>query len=251
MDAPEEAPVQEKLWDEVSAADYDDPDPSQAQLDRIRATVDVLVELCGDGPAIEFAVGTGRIALPLAERGVKVTGLENSTAMAARLREKDRDEVVPVTIGDMATDRAPGSFQLVYLVYNAIGLLITQDRQVACFGNAAAHLRPGGFFLIENTVPDLRRLPPGEEARVFAHAPGYVGYDRYTDLAAQQAVSHHFVAEGGTVRESMSPWRFVWPAELDLMARLAGMVLRFRWADWDGEPFTGESTKHVSVWRKQ
>ena len=222
---------------------------SQSQLDAVCATVDVLVELAGDGSALEFAIGTGRIGLRLAARGVPVVGLENSTAMAGRLRDNDPHERVSVTIGDMATERVAGSFQLVYLVFNTIGNLTTQERQVACFANAAAHLRPGGFFLIENTVPDLRRLPPGEDARVFAHAPGYVGYDRYTDLVAQQAVSHHFVARGNAVRESTTPWRFVWPSELDLMARLAGLELRFRWADWDHSPFTGDSTKHVSVWR--
>ncbi len=242
--------MKEKVWDEDDAAHYDDPVPSQAQLDAIGAILDVLVELAGDGPALEFAIGTGRIGLPLAARGVRVVGLENSTAMADRLREKDPDERVPLTIGDMATERVAGSFQLVYLVFNTIGNLTTQERQVACFANAAAHLRPGGFFLIENTVPVLRRLPPGEDARVFAHAPGYVGYDRYTDLVAQQAVSHHFVSRGDAVRESRTPWRFVWPSELDLMARLAGMELHFRWADWDHSPFTGDSTKHVSVWRK-
>ncbi|MDQ3641189.1 MAG: class I SAM-dependent methyltransferase [Actinomycetota bacterium] len=242
--------MKEKLWDDDDAAHYEDPVPSQSQLDAIRAIVDVLVELAGEGPALEFAIGTGRIGLRLAARGVCVVGLENSTAMAGRLREKDPDERVPLTIGDMATERVAGSFQLVYLVFNTIGNLTTQDRQVACFANAAAHLRPGGFFLIENTVPDLRRLPPGEDARVFAHAPGYIGYDRYTDLVAQYAVSHHFVARGNAVRESMTPWRFVWPSELDLMAQLAGMELHFRWADWDHSPFTGDSTKHVSVWRK-
>lgn len=242
--------MNEKVWDEADAADYDDAAPSQSQLDAIRATVDVLAELAGDGPALEFAIGTGRIGLPLAARGVHVVGLENSTAMAGRLREKDPDERVPVMIGDMATERVAGSFQLVYLVFNTIGNLTTQERQVACFANAAAHLQPGGLFLIENTVPDLRRLPPGEDARVFAHAPGYVGYDRYTDLVAQQAVSHHFVARGSVVRESTTPWRFVWPSELDLMARLAGMDLHFRWADWHRKPFSGDSTKHVSVWRK-
>jgi SAM-dependent methyltransferase len=241
--------MKEKVWGEQDAADYDYPAPSQRQLEAIRATVDVLVDLAGEGSALEFAIGTGRIGLPLAERGVPVTGLENSPAMAARLREKDPAGRVPVTIGDMATARVAGSFQLVYLVFNTIGNLTTQDRQVDCFANAAAHLRPGGLFLIENTVPDLRRLPPGEDARVFAHAPGYVGYDRYTDLVAQQAVSHHFVARGDSVREATTPWRFVWPSELDLMARLAGMELHARWADWDRSPFTGESTKHISVWR--
>lgn len=242
--------MKEKVWDEADAAHYDDPAPSKSQLDAIHATVDVLAELAGDGPALELAIGTGRIGLPLAERGVHVAGLENSTAMAGRVREKDPDDRVSVTIGDMATERVAGSFQLIYLVFDTIGNLTTQERQVACFANAAAHLRPGGFFLIENTVPDLRRLPPGEDARVFAHAPGYVGYDAYTDLVAQQAVSHHFVARGNAVRETTTPWRFVWPSELDLMARLAGMGLHLRWGDWDRSPFTADSTKHVSVWRR-
>jgi hypothetical protein len=148
----------------------------------------------------------------------------------------------------MATTRVDGSFRLVYLVFNTIGNLTTQDQQVACFANAAAHLERGGHFVIEVGVPSLRRLPPGEDARVFSHAPGYVGYDRYTDLVAQQATSHHFVAEGPDVREARTPIRYVWPSELDLMARLAGMSLRDRWAGWDRSPFTGESTSHVSVW---
>jgi len=133
-------------------------------------------------------------------------------------------------------------------VFNTIGNLTTQDQQVACFANAAAHLEPGGCFLIEVGVPDLRRLPPGEDAQVFAHAPGYVGYDRYTDLVAQQATSHHFVAGASGQRELRTPFRYVWPSELDLMARLAGLSLRDRWAGWDRSPFTGESTSHVSVW---
>lgn len=240
--------MEERVWGEAEASVYDNPaPPSQSALEALRTTIDVLVELADDGPALEFAIGTGRVGLPLAERGVTVAGLENSTAMARRLRERDPDELVALTIGDMATDRAPGLFQLVYLVLNTIGNLITQDRQVACFANAAAHLRRGGRFLIENTVPDLRRLPPGEDARVFAHAPGYVGYDRYTDLVLQQAVSHHFIAG----HEGTMPWRFVWPSELDLMARLASMTLDTRWADWDRSPFTGDSTKHISVWQKR
>ena len=150
----------------------------------------------------------------------------------------------------MATTRVDGRFRLVYLVYNTIGNLTTQDQQVACFANAAAHLEPGGCFVIEVGVPDLRRLPPGQDAIVFSHAPGYVGYDRYTDLVAQQATSHHFVADGSGVRELRTPFRYVWPSELDLMAQLAGLSLRDRWADWDRSPFTGESTSHVSVWQK-
>ena len=230
------------------AARYDDtadPHFDPAIIDR---TVGVLAELAGDGAALELAVGTGRIGLPLAQRGVPVSGIELSPDMAARLREKDPDGLVDVTIGDMATTQVEGRFRLVYLVYNTIGNVVTQDRQVACFANAAAHLEPGGCFVVEVGVPDLRRLVPGHDAVVFSHAPGYVGYDRYTDLAAQQATSHHVVADGSGVREVTTPFRYVWPSELDLMARLAGMELRDRWADWDRSPFTGDSTSHVSVW---
>jgi SAM-dependent methyltransferase len=232
------------------AARYDESSGPQFDPEVIERTVDVLAELTGDGAALEFAVGTGRVALPLAARGVPVSGIDLSAAMVERLRSKDHGERVAVTIGDMATARAAGSFRLVYLVFNAIGNLTTQDQQVACFANAAAHLEPRGCFLVEVGVPDLRRLPPGEDARVFSHGPGYVGYDRYVDLVAQQAVSHHFVTRGAHVGESEFPFRFVWPSELDLMARLAGMTLRCRWAGWDRSPFTGESSSHVSVWEK-
>ena len=213
-------------------------------------TVDLLAELAGDGAALELAVGTGRVALPLAARGVPVSGIELSTAMVEQLRAKDGAQHIKVTMGDMATTRIDRTFRLVYLVFNTIGNLTTQDQQVACFANAAAHLEPGGCFVIEVGVPDLRRLPPGEDARVFSHAPGYVGYDRYVDLVAQQAVSHHFFAGASGVREDTTPFRYVWPSELDLMARLAGLSLRDRWAGWDRSPFTDESTSHVSVWEK-
>ncbi len=218
--------------------------------DVLGPAIDLLAELAGNGAALEFAVGTGRVALPLAARGVPVSGIELSIPMAERLRAKDDDQRIKVTIGDMATARVDGRFRIVYLVFNTIGNLTTQDQQVACFANAAAHLEPGGYFLIEVGVPDLRRLPPGEDARVFAHAPGYVGYDRYTDLVAQQAMSHHFAVDGSRVREIKTPFRYVWPSELDLMAKLAGMSLRHRWASWDRSPFTGDSTSHVSVWEK-
>lgn len=240
----------EDHFGEDVAARYDESTAEMFDPAVLDATVDVLAELAGDGAALEFAVGTGRVALPLAARGVPVSGIDLSTAMVARLRAKDSAQGVDVTIGDIATTRVDGSFRLVYLVFNTIGNLFTQDRQVACFANAAAHLEPGGSFVIEVGVPDLRRLPPGEDARVFAHAPGYVGYDRYTDLVAQQAVSHHFVADGSGGREERTPYRYVWPSELDLMARLAGMSLSERWAGWDRSPFTGESTSHVSVWEK-
>lgn len=239
--------LQDHFGEDV-AARYDESSAAVFDPEVLDPTVDVLAELAGDGAALEFAVGTGRVALPLAARGVPVSGIDLSTAMVARLRAKDGAQRVDVTIGDVATTRVDGAFRLVYLVFNTIGNLFTQDRQVACFANAAAHLEPGGCFAIEVVVPDLRRLPPGEDAHVFAHAPGYVGYDRYTDLVAQQAVSHHFVADGSGVREFRTPFRYVWPSELDLMARLAGMSLRDRWAGWDRSPFTGESPSHVSVW---
>lgn len=241
--------LEDHFGDEV-AARYDEGCADMFAPEVLGATVDLLAEVAGDGAALEFAVGTGRVALPLAARGVPVSGIDLSTAMVTRLRAKDGADRIDVTIGDIATTRVSGSFTLVYLVYNTVGNLFTQDRQVACFANAAAHLEPGGCFVIEVNVPNLRRLPPGEDARVFAHAPGYVGYDRYTDLVAQQAVSHHFVADGSDVHESRTPFRYVWPSELDLMAKLAGMSLRDRWAGWDRSPFTAESRSHVSVWEK-
>lgn len=240
----------ENHFGEDVAARYDDVSPAMFDPAVLGPTVDVLAELAGDGAALELAIGTGRVALPLAARGVPVSGIELSPAMAERLAAKDVEQRIDVTIGDMATTRVGGSFRLVYLVFNTIGNLTTQDQQVACFANAAAHLEPGGCFVIEVVVPDLRRLPPGEDARVFTHAKGYVGYDRYTDLVAQQATSHHFVAGTSGVRELTTPFRFVWPSELDLMARLAGLSLCDRWAGWDRSPFTGDSTSHVSIWGK-
>jgi SAM-dependent methyltransferase len=242
--------VPEDYFGDDVAVRYDESSGSMFDPEMLGPTVDMLAELAGDGAALEFAVGTGRVALPLAAQGVPVSGIELSPAMAAQLRAKDDANRISVTIGDMTTTRVDGSFRLVYLVYNTIGNLTTQDGQVGCFNNAAAHLEHGGSFLIEVGVPDLRRLPPGEDARVFSHTPGYVGYDHYTDLVAQQAVSHHFYADESGAREFRTPFRYVWPSELDLMAKLAGMSLRERWAGWDRSPFTGESTSHVSIWEK-
>ena len=233
------------------AARYDLTLGAMGSPEVLEPTVDLLAELAGTGAALEMAVGTGRIALPLAARGVPVSGIELSPNMVAQLRAKPGGDAIPVTIGDMATTRVESAFRLVYLVYNTIGNVETQDRQVACFANAAAHLEPGGCFVIEMVVPDLRRLVPGQDAIVFAHAPGYLGYDRYDDLVAQHAVSHHFTDDGTGVREVRTPWRYVWPSELDLMARLAGLELTNRWADWNRSPFTGDSSSHVSVWHKQ
>jgi SAM-dependent methyltransferase len=232
------------------AARYDDTLGPMGSPEVLEPMLVVLAELAGTGSALEMAVGTGRVALPLAARGVTVSGIELSPDMVAQLRAKPGGKDMSVTIGDMATTRVDGTFRLVYLVFNTIGNLETQDRQLACFTNAAAHLEPGGSFVVEVGVPDLRRLVPGQDSVVFGHAPGYVGYDRYDDLVAQHAVSHHFVADGAGVREFRTPFRFVWPSELDLMANVAGLELANRWADWNRSPFTRDSGSHVSVWRQ-
>jgi len=223
-----------------SSADMFDP----AVVDPV---VDFLVELAGSGRALELGIGTGRIALPLARRGVPVHGIELSKAMVARLRAKPGGEDIEVTIGDFATSIVEGSFSIAYLVFNTINNLTTQDGQVACFQNVAAHLERGGCFVIEVGVPGLQRLPPGETVRPFDVSDTYLGFDEY-DIANQGLVSHHFRAVDGKFEQRSIPFRYVWPAELDLMARLAGMALRERWGGWKREPFTSDSTKHVSVW---
>ncbi len=213
----------------------------------IDATVDFLEDLAGAGPALEFGIGTGRVAVPLSRRGVRVCGIELSPAMVDELRRQDAG--MPVALGDFATTELDGPFSLVYLLRNTITNLTTQDEQVEAFRNAAAHLGPGGCFVIENYVPELRRLPPGETSHVFVATPDHVGFEEY-DLGAQIAVSRHFWVIDGDLRTFASAHRYVWPSELDLMARLAGMELRERWSDWLRTPFTGESRHHVSVWRK-
>ena len=218
---------------------------SPAVLDPV---VDVLAELAGDGAALELGIGTGRVALPLARRGVPVRGIDLSADMVAQLRTKPNAEAIEVALGDFATTTVPGRFSLVYLVFNTIGNLTTQDEQVACFANAAAHLEPGGCFVIEVGVPDLQRLPPGETFRPFDVSPTHVGFDEY-DVASQHLVSHHYEIVDGQLEVVAGPFRYVWPAELDLMARLAGMTLEHRWSGWRREPFTSESRQHVSVWR--
>jgi SAM-dependent methyltransferase len=212
-------------------------------------TVDRLAGLAGTGRALEFAIGTGRVAVPLAERGVPVTGIELSRAMIGQLREKADEATIPVINGDMATTRAPGQYSLVYLVYNTIGNLLTQAEQVECFRNAARHLDPGGRFVIELGLPELRVMPPGQSAVVFASSPGYIGLDTY-DVVRQRLVSNHFYfGAGRQARVVRSPHRYIWPAELDLMGQLAGFELESRHADWIGTEFTAESTSHVSVYR--
>jgi SAM-dependent methyltransferase len=240
---------QEDIWDDEAARRYDTPGAGMFAPEVLDPTVDQLVELAAGGPALEFAIGTGRIAVPLAGRGVPVAGIELSRPMIDRLRGKADEAAIPVVHGDMATARAPGEFSLVYLVYNTVSNLLGQGEQVACFANAARHLRPGGRFVVELWVPDLQRLPPGTQAAVFAVDPGYVGFDTY-DVLHQRVVSHH-VRFGGDrqARLFRSPHRYVWPAELDLMARLAGFTLEWRHADWTGAAFTAESRSHVSVYR--
>jgi SAM-dependent methyltransferase len=234
-------------FDERVAATYDDDTAAEATPETLDATVDFLVERAAGGPALEFAVGTGRVALPLAARGVPVHGIELSQAMVAKLRAKPGGDAIGVTIGDIAWATVDGSFSLVFLVFNTIMNLTTQAEQVACFRNAAAHLRPGGCFVIEVMVPELRRLPPGETFHVFSGAGDAWGIDEY-DVANQGLVSHHLDVADGTLERFSVPFRYVWPAELDLMAELAGMTLRERWDGWTGEPFTSESCQHVSVW---
>src|SRR5207253_1075844 len=164
-----------------------------------------------------------------------------SPAMVARMRAKPGSGDIGVTIGDFATTRVGGTFRLAYLVYNTIMNLTTQDEQVACFRNVAAHLEPGGCFVIEVMVPALQRLPPGETVRAFTVSPTRLGFDEY-DVAAQVLVSHHYWLVDGRLESFSMPFRYVWPAELDLMARLAGLTLRERWSDWNRAPFTSHST---------
>ena len=236
-------------FDEPVAARYDESSANMFEPAVVDPVVDLLAGLAGDGRALELGVGTGRIALPLARRGVPVHGIELSRAMAARLQAKPGAEAVGVTIGDFASATVEGTFSVAYLVFNTIMNLTTQDAQVACFRNVAAHLEPGGCFVVEVGVPDLRRLPPGETARVFHVSEDRWGLDEY-DVARQGLVSHHFHVVDGRLERFSAPFRYVWPAELDLMARLAGLRLRDRWEGWRGEPFTGESRQHVSVWEK-
>lgn len=235
------------FFDEDVAATYDADEAGMFTADVVGPTVDVLAELAGDGAALEFGIGTGRVAVPLRQRGVPVHGIELSAAMVARLREKSAAADIGVTIGDFSTVRVSGTYRLVFLVFNTIENLTTQDDQVACFVNAAAHLEPGGSFVVEVAVPALRLLPPGETVRAFEVSPTHLGFDEY-DVVNQGLVSHHYRPDEG--RMMSVPFRYVWPAELDLMARIAGMSLRSRWADWDRAPFTADSPKHISVWQK-
>jgi SAM-dependent methyltransferase len=238
----------EDHFGERVAERYDEDEAEMFDPEVVEPVVDFLAELAGDGAVLELGIGTGRIAIPLAQRGVQVHGVDLSEAMVARLRAKPGAEKIEITIGDFATTSIEGTFSLAYLVFNTIGNLTSQDEQVACFQNVAAHLEPGGRFVIETGVPGLRRLSPGETFRLFDVSDTHLGIDEY-DAVSQRLVSHHYNRRlDGSFEHSSLPLRFVWPAELDLMARLAGMTLLERWGGWKREPFTSESTKHVSVW---
>jgi SAM-dependent methyltransferase len=232
-------------WGEDVASLYDsvtDPPPTEM--------IDFLARIAGDKPALEFAIGTGRVALPLRARGVAVHGLEYSEPMANQLRTKPGADAISVTIGDMASTRVAGEFGLVYLIFNTIINVTTQDAQVAVFENAATHLTPGGHFVIELGVPNPPPTPGANKPHVFALEPGHIGIEEYTDVPNQISYSHHWFDVGGRLATHSAPYRYAWPSELDLMARIAGMRLIERWADWDRSPFTGDSTSHISVWQK-
>jgi SAM-dependent methyltransferase len=234
---------------ETVAARYDESSPDMFDPAVVDAAVEILEGLADGGRALELGIGTGRIALPLARRGVAVHGIDLSRAMVARLRAKPGGDAIGVTIGDFATTRVDGKFSVAYLVFNTIMNLTTQAAQVACFRNAAAHLDPGGCFVVEVMVPDLRRLPPGQNAVPFHVSPTRWAFDLY-DTATQEMSSNYVEVRGGRGEYRSIPFRYVWPAELDLMAELAGMRPRERWDGWTREPFTGESRQHVSIWQK-
>jgi SAM-dependent methyltransferase len=239
----------EDHFGECVAERFDERYAYQADPAVVDPIVAFLADLARDGAALELGIGTGRIALPLTRRGVRVHGIDLSEAMVARLRAKPGAEQIGVTIGDFATTTVGGAFSLAYLVANTIMNLTTQDEQVACFRNVAAQLEPGGCFVIEVLIPGLQRLPPGETFQPFDVSPTHLGFDEY-DVARQGLISHHYWIDGDKVEVFSPPFRYVWPSELDLMAQLGGMTLRERWSGWEQEPFTSDSTKHVSVWEK-
>jgi SAM-dependent methyltransferase len=238
------------MWGKDIADVYDTTAAAMFQPAVLDRAVDLLAELAGDGPALELAVGTGRVALALNGRGVPVHGIELSPHMVEQLRRKPGADAVEITVGDMTSTRVDGSFTLVYLVWNTIMNVTTQDEQVAVFENASAHLVAGGCFVVEVAVPQLRSLPPGEAGRVFALEADHVGIETFDDLAGQVTWSHHWTELDGRLLRHSAPYRYVWPSELDLMGRLAGLRLRDRWAGWTKEPFTSASTSQVAVFEK-
>ena len=249
MTDPELLRAPDEHLDPATAVGYDRSVAERFSDDEIAPAVSVLAEFAGEGVAVEFAVGTGRLALPLAGSGTRVMGIDLSEPMLAQLTAKPGAGRIRVAVGDMTSTQVCVDASLVYLVFNTITNLRTQRQQVDCFRNAAAHLAPGGRFVIETGVPRLRRLPSGDTVIPFDISPNHLGFDEYVDLVEQISVSHHYFIDGERVRTSAAAFRYVWPSELDLMAELAGMELEHRWADWQRSPFTGESPAHVSVWR--
>jgi SAM-dependent methyltransferase len=238
------------VWGPDVAEVYDETYSAKFEPSVLAPTVELLARLAGGGPALEFAVGTGRVALPLSARGIAVQGIELAPAMVKQLRAKPGADAVLVTIGDMTTTRIGGSFRLVYLVANTIMNVTTQDEQVQVFANAAAHLEPGGCFVVEVIVPQLRSVAPGTLGRVFTLESDHVGIETFDDLIGQVAWSHHWMQVGGRLVRHSAPYRYVWPSELDLMAKLAGLQLRDRWAGWGQEAFTSDSASQVAVFEK-
>ena len=241
--------VPELYFDERIARSYEARWPELFEPSVIDPAVNFLNDLAGNGAALELGIGTGRIALPLSRRGLRVHGIELSPAMVAEMRTKPGANEIGVTIGDFATTTVDGTFTLAYLVRNTIMNLTTQDEQVACFRNVATHLETGGRFVIEVMIPELQRLPPGETIHAFTVTQTHLGFEEY-DVATQIAFSHHYWVVDGQLETLSAPFRYVWPSELDLMARLAGMTLRERWSNWNREPFTRDSREHISVWQK-
>lgn len=240
------------MWDEETAERYDDDAASKFAPGVLDPTVDFLERLADGGPALEFAIGTGRVGIPLAARGVQVTGIELSEPMVAQLRRKVDESELPVVVGDMATTVVPGAgeFSLVFLVWNSISNLRTQAEQVQCFRNAAQHLRPDGRFVIDLWVPPIQRLTPGRDAVPMSVDEEHLVFDTY-DLVTQECASHHYYRDqDGSIRRGVGHFRYIWPSECDLMAQLAGLELESRSADWTGSPFLATSGSHVSVWRK-
>ncbi|HWE66770.1 MAG TPA: class I SAM-dependent methyltransferase [Acidimicrobiales bacterium] len=231
-----------KIYDSTSAVMFD---PSV-----LDPAVDFLARLANGGTALEFAIGTGRVALPLSTRGVSVSGIELSPDMVEQMKAKPGADQIPVTIGDMTTTRVPGSFNLVYIVWNAIMNVTTQDEQLAVVANAAAHLEPGGYFVVEVGIPELRRLPPGEKGRVFTLEADHVGIETFDDLIDQVSWSHHWMEVDGQLVRHSAPYRYLWPSELELMGKVAGLQLAERWAGWRREPLTSESPQQIVVFEK-
>lgn len=238
-------------WDQDIAEVYDKTYAAGFTPSVLEPIVGLLDELAAGGQVLEFAVGTGRVALALSERGVSVQGIELSPHMVEQMRIKTGANAVPVTLGDMSSTRVPGAFNLVYLVANTIMNVTTQEEQVAVFANAATHLQPGGHFVVEVIVPQLRRVPAGETARVFTLEPDHVGIETFDDPVDQVAWSHHWMEVDGRLVRHAAPYRYVWPSELDLMANVTGFHRKVRWADWDRQPFTATSASHVTVYEKQ